>query len=101
MHYSLTRVKLTALYNHHKNHINTHFSKQNLNYCSFNYQNRLSNNTRTRTHDDMRTPVSTRPLIQQQQILISVSSKISLQTSIQSSVILEIYIDLFLFCIWV
>ena len=40
--YSLTRVKLTALYKHliRKNYINIHFSKQNLNYCSLNYRYR-------------------------------------------------------------
>ena len=34
----------------HKNHINIHFSKQNLNYCSFNYHYHLADNTHTYTH---------------------------------------------------
>ena len=35
---------------YHKNYINIHFSKQNLNYCNLNYRYRLSNNTHTHAH---------------------------------------------------
>ena len=55
--YSLTRVKLTALYKHlfTKNTLTYISANKNLNYCSFNYYYHLSNNTHTHTQWDAHT----------------------------------------------
>ena len=61
--YSLTRVKLTALYKRLITKTTLTYISAKLNYCSFNYHYRLSNNTHTHTRAHRKTCPDQSPLV--------------------------------------